>query len=386
MSSSLIANLDISTRAKHLLRRMKVYTVDDFLNIPFETFASQRGLGNKTIQELQELRERMENGEIDAPCEGEIDVASTETEQDSITFSEQVLYQLSKHSIKELGLSIRSFNSLRREGIVNIDRLVMLSEEEIFNLSNVGKKSVDEITEARKKWLEDHYLFKPEGDPDLDISDELVSFYSKIADALVNIIPIDVNGIYRLCKKYDLCNQIEKDGDNDLTKFDYLALLEDVNEIRKALIDWFTDRFFQGVEFVEGNSLIGIIEEEFSCAPLKEAIIETVLYGNIIIKKSNYYALARRRLKSYIQDLEDSDQTRMTKDRLKGKSLQEIGDLHGLTRERVRQVTKKIVNKFPLLQEDYYSSIFERVHFSRDCFYSVFPKDDEMTVEYLSMR
>lgn len=47
--------------------------------------------------------------------------------------------------IEDLNFSVRSFNCLRRYGIVSVGDLIQKTEEEIMNLRNFGKKSLDEI-------------------------------------------------------------------------------------------------------------------------------------------------------------------------------------------------------------------------------------------------
>jgi len=47
-----------------------------------------------------------------------------------------------------LGLSARSFNSLDRAGIKYLGELVLMSENELKNIKNLGKKSLDEIKEC----------------------------------------------------------------------------------------------------------------------------------------------------------------------------------------------------------------------------------------------
>lgn len=51
-------------------------------------------------------------------------------------------------TVDNLGLSARSFNSLDRAGIKFLGELVLLSENEIKNIKNLGKKSLDEINEC----------------------------------------------------------------------------------------------------------------------------------------------------------------------------------------------------------------------------------------------
>ncbi|MDD2450360.1 DNA-directed RNA polymerase subunit alpha [Sulfurovum sp.] len=51
-------------------------------------------------------------------------------------------------TVDSLGLSARSFNSLDRAGIKYLGELVLMSENEIKNIKNLGKKSLDEINEC----------------------------------------------------------------------------------------------------------------------------------------------------------------------------------------------------------------------------------------------
>ena len=51
-------------------------------------------------------------------------------------------------TVDSLGLSARSFNSLDRAGIKFLGELVLMSENEIKNIKNLGKKSLDEINEC----------------------------------------------------------------------------------------------------------------------------------------------------------------------------------------------------------------------------------------------
>lgn len=50
-------------------------------------------------------------------------------------------------SIDSLNFSARCFNCLDRSGIRHLGELVLLSEEQIKNIKNLGKKSLDEITQ-----------------------------------------------------------------------------------------------------------------------------------------------------------------------------------------------------------------------------------------------
>ncbi|TPE57994.1 DNA-directed RNA polymerase subunit alpha [[Mycoplasma] falconis] len=55
-------------------------------------------------------------------------------------------------TIDRLGLTIRSLNALRRAGYATIDEVMKLSDEELSNIKNLGKKSVQDIIDRRDEW------------------------------------------------------------------------------------------------------------------------------------------------------------------------------------------------------------------------------------------
>jgi len=64
--------------------------------------------------------------------------------------------------ISELGLSIRTYNALRRTGIATVGQLLELTEEEILSLRNFGPKSYEEL---RQRLAELGILPAPEAAP-----------------------------------------------------------------------------------------------------------------------------------------------------------------------------------------------------------------------------
>ena len=49
-------------------------------------------------------------------------------------------------TIEDLELSVRSFNCLKRAGIVTVEDLVNKTQSEMMKVRNLGKKSLDEVT------------------------------------------------------------------------------------------------------------------------------------------------------------------------------------------------------------------------------------------------
>lgn len=95
METVLVSMLNLSARASHLLQRMQIDTVEEFLRVPMENFENQRGVGRKTIEELIELRTAIQGGQINVDEIG-IDEPGVSFEgQDNLTLSPEILQQLS---------------------------------------------------------------------------------------------------------------------------------------------------------------------------------------------------------------------------------------------------------------------------------------------------
>lgn len=71
--------------------------------------------------------------------------------------------------------------------------------------------------------------------------------------------------------------------------------------------------------------------------------------------------------------------------RLKKKTLEEIGKLYGMSRERIRQRQKKVLKKMPkIIEIDKYKTIFEEFAFTENEFVSIFNEESAVFV-YLSL-
>jgi DNA-directed RNA polymerase subunit alpha len=71
----------------------------------------------------------------------DVQIVENETEESSVNLKDLLV------KIDELDLSARSFNSLDRAKIKYVGDLVLMSEVEVKNIKNLGKKSLEEIAE-----------------------------------------------------------------------------------------------------------------------------------------------------------------------------------------------------------------------------------------------
>jgi len=97
---------------------------------PVEAFTNALEVMNKQLSVF--------NGVLD------VDISATQVRAPKDDSELKVFLQ----TVDSLGLSARSFNSLDRAGLKFLGELVLMSENEIKNIKNLGKKSLDEINEC----------------------------------------------------------------------------------------------------------------------------------------------------------------------------------------------------------------------------------------------
>lgn len=84
----------------------------------------------------------------------------------------------------------------------------------------------------------------------------------------------------------------------------------------------------------------------------------------------------------FAERVSDQRQRDILLSRLRGETLEEIGQRLGVTRERVRQLTQKALDRRPRLREDQYQYLFNHYDFSREEFRLAFDEPEE-TYYYL---
>ncbi len=223
--------------------------------------------------------------------------------------------------IEQLGLSLRSENGLLRNGYLNMSDIVLLSREELLKMSNLGQKSVDEITDSINNYIVLH-------------KNEILSFCFGVYSTNVNISLIK-NMILKLY------HDIGFKGLSFNEIVEQLQLPEEIDNdnIKKAIGSLIADKQLEYVDF--------------RCYRVYESFSHYVESGSFLDARS----------KDVIQR------------RLEGETLESIGQSVGLTRERVRQIVKNGIEKtkkeykkqsdLSTFDEDYYIHLYKSYSFDR---------------------
>lgn len=135
--SDLIQDLEISIRSKNALQSENIKTVEDLLNYSEKKLYNIQNLGKKSIDELLEIMNSFKKK------------YSCLNQKKFFVSREQKKYV--DYEIDELELSVRSKNALKRENINFLSQILILSEDEIEKIKNLGEKSKVEISNFQKE-------------------------------------------------------------------------------------------------------------------------------------------------------------------------------------------------------------------------------------------
>jgi len=378
-----IESLKLSVRATNVLHHMEIFEVEQLINTRIEQIADQRNIGIKTIAEIRDIVNQIISGDVDI---GELDLPNNDSSKaGERVYSEEQIDELSRHFITELNLSNRAMNALMRIGCNTLDNLALMTEEDIKNLKGLGVKTCEEMLRELKQWLETNMFLSEDDESADDISTEELEFYKDLAT--------QISPIVRIYWK-QLRNIVHESGSSDVIESANLGLVNDdcigkvlnITEFELSLKNLF-------LRFVP-NGIIRVADMEatFSSLDLEFDIsifIRRISDYTICTVKDEYCYLNRSHAMQYVMencsDSGDRNEEIISR-RMQGENLQTIGDLYGLSRERVRQILVKTVKKFPLMYEDYFREPYEHFRFSKEEFCNAFPSCGEAGYEYLFIK
>lgn len=114
----------------------------------------------------------------------------------------------------------------------------------------------------------------------------------------------------------------------------------------------------------------------YDVSNLNELLYE--LLDKKILKKEDYnYSLVKPRIKEELEKIKDQNHKDIVLKKLTGRTLESIGSEYNVTRERIRQIIQKEINRFSITrEEEKYQEIFETYNFDCDLFCEFFNVND----------
>ena len=410
----------MSVRSCNALHRIGVHTVGDMLKYDAESLSGIRNLGSKSVSEI--LEKIAYYNELNAAPP-----AVAPAHEAYIDDAQKVIDYLKASKVKTEVLELlpaRAYNMLVFSGYDRLEKFVFMTEDELMCIRGMDESSARDIVRACKRYIRENREmiedFAQQISADakkkpLTISDILrdVTYRSEILKYLRanDIAVLDMglstrprnalinNGYSRMSSIIFLTrNEIDKLGGLGSGSVDEVC-----NMIRLYL-DTHGERIIQ---YINGDTSVLVTDKKIrdlvldvyrtmgfgglSVSELAERLKDTVelphdrlkkVLGQLVAEGVLEYVDYRcyktyTRFADYYVDCDIDDRSKqIVKGRLAGLTLDEIGTELSITRERVRQLSKKSVEKIrlqyisetgnDLFDEDYYRYLYETYGFDHD--------------------
>lgn len=335
MINNNIEDLKLSVRAYNCLKNAGVNTIEEMALVDL---SSLRNCGKKTINEINDKIDQL--------------ISDGRYSQE---FINEHFPDSSKSFISQLPLSVRSKNILKSLSINNENDLLHLDYDTLKSTRNAGKLTIDEIInyiESNKNSLEEKAAF----DGTINFSLSVNSIPNFCGDTLISDLPINIKLKSELEKNniktildFLLNKMVFDESIMPLynTVYDYLhnmAYGPLTLSVSPDLADLYVNLPFSMLDLKENyyikiNELIEYIIDHFS-----ELELEDKLNSKLFLYWLNSFDIIDKK-KYFVEKL-------MLKEKefeilsLRGtRTLEEVGQIYGVTRERIRQIESKALIK-----------------------------------------
>lgn len=368
-----ISVLPLSVRLSNCLRRTNIHTIGGMIDYPQNNdWASIRNMGAKSIEEVNRWIDLLNHGSSDEYC---LVDQQTKAQAVPVVAVSNEEYEQDK-AIEDLRLTVRAYNCLKNAGIEYVSQLLGKSVENLMAMKGMGKGSAEEVFAVVEKWLSKRTKYvlaseeaqTTEAGKDIRLSINLSETYHASQSSCLHEIMM-VRSRYPEAQGETFYYRLyEVQCIRDAVKIWILALLErNKDEMTPKALSEQLPAHLENTTILEEILLELELDDQISCG---EALIVRV-YPSVM---------------EYISSIEDDRAKDFLLGRLEGKTLEEIGEKYGITRERVRQVISKYQRRIHELglrfREDKYADIFARYMISFEDFFLAFD-EPESTYYYL---
>lgn len=393
--------LGLSARSYHCLKRSSIHTVGDLLQLSTKELLKIKNLGKGSAREIEDTLKKMDSGEL---FFGEIlsvnadknmpqnvscymnDKSVRKKEKKTVLHyinemtvtkevSDVMFYDANgllrdNIDIKEMLLSTRAAGTLRRNGYTTAKQIVNAYYEDIIHLKSMGDACLADIMNRLKEIT---FLQFREGENKqfieectkiicTDIKEKCPglkesSYESQIKAILYKneeFIPAD-----NILENRELMNKIYSESS-------IYKIFE--NQICVILLEFSTLSLYSLKQKMPVGLQTSHIFEEIVNNLTKQGKIDYTENG------LQYHLLT---VLDYTKLMKEGNQKTALLCRLQGMTLEEAGSIIGVTRERVRQLTKKAVEQMPKLREDDFKYWYENYNITKEEFKSIFALTEE---------
>ncbi|MBQ5330260.1 MAG: hypothetical protein J6F31_03285 [Oscillospiraceae bacterium] len=319
-----LENLKLSNRAFNSLRRAGILTYRDLMLLTPADLTDIQNLGEKSISEIISLQEEYLENPPATIVPNEVD----NIVEDYKVFEYNGMY-FKNYALEDTDLSSRPYNCLRNAGINTLSELLMLSDREIAGLQNLGKKSALEIKEMIKRYTA----------PSNSVSYDSAEFSSK--------------------------RQI------------VIAIHDEILRILAENAD----------TGLSGEDLMSSLTNRYTAADVKN-VLKKMKDNSQVVCCDGVYIQALPSFREIVESSTNEKQKKVFARRLEGATLEQVAIEEGLTRERIRQIEKRVLAIIAAngpVREDRFGYLFSRYDVDKDAFSRITGEEEDVYM-YLALK
>lgn len=424
-----IEELNLSPRLTHCLFNEDIKTTYDLLNTANEELSNIRGLGKKTLEELFELKNRLQNNELLNTSNNEIEICKLFNIENNDNWYKEPFINYSRNKNVRKPILMSLLNIYSEKNSINANELTikqyLFANNDIFLCDNgelVDEINIQQIFPKIKtvktliglnlknvtSILNSSYLWLLSTLSKLDFEEIENCIPQKILSIEKNTKTLSQvqKKIYKTLEKdyktAKLCNlkpQVfynaflqnedifsdydNKENDDILLNNEFITTIY-CNEILSKYSLMLFKSFIPNDKFITITELKNKMPKHYAHTDLFNKNITSLKKEKRLLVKGNKIILKKLTFNDFINSIPDQNQRIVLEKRYKGFTLEEIGKDLNVSRERIRQIEKKtILRKIPVF-EDIYREAFEKYDFSREIFNYIFEESDE-TYNYLKL-
>ena len=348
-----IAVLDLPVRSEKRIAGIGIRYIKELLSIKLGRLLAIGGMGLGSLNDIagaiaKRISEASRN-EGDG-CEGMLDTYfALNTEAECNEPSRPVC-------IEELGLSMRSYNCLKRSGITAVSDLEKLSRDELLSIKNLGASSADEILnvlkdleprEKREKRLKAEMEERERQEECSALASELFAAYGGV--------PADWSSMIREGIKNEPNIGI---GGAVIRLYEQTELFDHLRNLLLNLVEAHQDK-------LDVDELTNLLPKHLQGTDLADKAVDSLKADGAVEVEDGMITRIYPSISDYVKQIEDERMRSVLSLKLEGLTLEQIGErIGGVTRERVRQILNKALKQLPRLREDRYLYMFGNYSFS----------------------
>lgn len=355
-----VQDLPLSVRSRNGLCRGGIMTLRQLLQYDKESLLGVRNLGKYSIKEITDfLATTFHHGKKKISGEN---------------LSNQPLYTKETYitEIDTIPISPRTVNALMRGGVDTIGKLMRADSERILSIRNLGKKSFEEALCLKKQipklLIQSNYT-------ESDSSDDVKNTFEMMVAAFALTDEDEIEELRLYCYHF---NDPEDTEQERLEKWYHLPCVKSVatRKIANALKE-------HSVFGLRLSELRAMLPENFP-EVLFEEILDQVAqkdHGKRYVQKSeSLHSMLEK------ENIMNAPEFEILKSRMKNKTLEEIANQYGLTRERIRQKQERALRRIRkiadcsnvMITENRFRPLFETYAFQEKLFCTLTEQSSEV--------